>query len=95
MSRDAVEWHSLGELVAEGNAPPPYPLEALERSWEGTARVRVEFDDEGKPESVGLEGTSGHGILDEAALSAAKAWHMGGNRRRIVVVPVAFKLEDE
>ncbi len=94
-SAEAVEWHSLGELAAEGNTPPPYPLEALERSWEGTVRVRVEFDDEGRPAAVGLEGSSGHTILDEAALGTAKTWHISGGKRRIVVVPVAFKLEDE
>lgn len=91
----SVEWHSLGEMVAEGNAPPSYPLEALDRSWEGTVRVRVQFDDEGKPESVGLAESSGHSILDDAALSSAKSWHTAGGRRRLVEVPVAFKLEDE
>lgn len=91
----SAEWHSMGELVSQGNRPPEYPPEAMEREWEGTVKVKVEFDDEGRADAVGLESSSGHRILDEAALEAARTWRYTSRGRRIVVVPVAFKLEDE
>ncbi len=90
----APEWRSLHAVVSVGNRPPPYPAVAIEREWEGTARIRVEFDEEGNASSVFLDASSGHSILDEAALEAARGWHVEGGRRALIV-PVAFELSDE
>lgn len=87
----ATQWRALSEVVAFGNRPPEYPALALEREWEGTVRLKVDFDEGGRFESVTLESSSGHGILDEAALAAAKGWHVEGGRRSLIV-PVAFRL---
>jgi protein TonB len=76
-----------------GNAAPYYPELALARGWQGQVKLRLEFG-ELKPRVWVLE-SSGHAILDEAALTAAKHWHRPeGIKTARVVVPIDFQLED-
>jgi periplasmic protein TonB len=81
------------------NPRPQYPLAARRRGDHGTVLVRVLVTAEGLAASVGLEKTSGHPTLDEAALIAVKAWRFvpakqGGQAiESPYVVPVVFKLE--
>ncbi|MEQ1772845.1 MAG: energy transducer TonB [Burkholderiales bacterium] len=81
------------------NPRPAYPLAARRRGDQGTVLIRVLVSADGLAASVGLEKTSGHPSLDEAALSAVKSWRFvparqGGQAiESPYVVPVVFKLD--
>jgi periplasmic protein TonB len=93
---------TTGQLVRWGNAPPQYPLEAQNRGWEGNLRLRIRFTNEGRVSSADLVSSSGHRLLDDAALEAARQWkipeNFGWNRTRTVrltvEIPVEFRLVD-
>ena len=61
--------------------------------------VRVLVSADGQAASVGLEKSSGHSSLDEAALAAVKSWRFVPARQGAqaveapYVVPVVFKLD--
>src|SRR3989442_13169467 len=70
--------------VRFGNNPrPEYPRAAREAGWEGTTVLQVLVLPDGTAGSVTLQKTSGYAVLDEAALTAVKAWRfipaMDGN----------------
>ncbi len=81
------------------NPRPAYPLAARRRGDQGTVLIRVLVTADGLAASVGLEKTSGHSSLDEAALAAVKAWRFVPARQGTqaiespYVVPVVFKLD--
>ena len=81
------------------NPRPAYPLAARRRGDQGTVLVRVLVTAEGLAASVGLEKTSGHPSLDEAALTAVKSWRFVPARQGAqaigapYVVPIVFKVE--
>lgn len=58
----------------EYNSTPVYPDVARERRWEGTVRVRARVTASGDVESVSLERSSGHAMLDRSALEAVRQW---------------------
>ena len=94
--RAAPQWRALGDLVALGNTPPEYPAEALDREWEGVVRLLVDFDEAGGAAEVAVETSSGHGVLDQAAVEAARRWHLSeSGPKRSLIVPVSFRLSDE
>ncbi len=87
------QWRSLSEVLTLGNRPPTYPPEALEREWEGTVRVRVEFDEQGQAAQAEVDASSGFPLLDEAALGTARGWRIDSDgRRRVLLIPVSFQL---
>jgi TonB family protein len=53
---------------------PVYPWQALRRRLQGVTQVLVEVDIFGKVVTARVSQTSGHGILDRAALDAVKKW---------------------
>ena len=53
---------------------PPYPREARLSGWEGTVVLRILVDTEGQPAQVTIAASSGHALLDDAALATARAW---------------------
>lgn len=62
------------------------------RRLEGVAHVRFAITADGRPRELALAGSSGHGILDRAALAAVEAaaplpWVYGA-----LEVPVRFEL---
>lgn len=81
------------------NPAPDYPPIALRRGWEGTVRLRVTLDVQGHPIRVELAASSGHSILDEAALAAVRHWQFRPATRlgeavvTTVEVPIVFKLK--
>lgn len=81
------------------NPRPNYPLAARRRGDHGTVLVRVLVTADGQAASVGLEKSSGHPSLDEAALTAVKSWRFVPARQGAqaveapYVVPVVFKLD--
>ena len=83
------------------NPKPDYPSVAKIRSWEGTARLRVKVSTKGTSDSVEVEQTSGHEVLDEAAIEAVKQWQFVPAKRgdtaipSSVIVPIVFHLSED
>lgn len=84
---------SNNSLVTGHNIIPGYPEEARKNGWEGVVHLEIFLDPEGKAERVKLLSTSGHSILDVAALEAAQKWVFPKLSKSWVTVPVEFRLE--
>ena|SRR5579871_2411830 len=70
-----------------------YPLEAVQRGLEGDATVLVFLDTAGNVVAARLEASSGHRILDDAALHAARMLRsLPASAPREALVPVRFRL---
>lgn len=82
------------------NPPPAYPLAARRRGMEGRVLVRAEVQADGSCNRVELKKTSGHDLLDQAALEAVKKWRFVPARKggqavtAWVEVPITFNLEN-
>lgn len=80
------------------NPPPLYPRPALSRGWEGTVWLQVRVTAGGQVAELKLERTSGHSVLDRAALDAVRTWRfrparVGGRAvEGVVLVPVEFRI---
>jgi protein TonB len=62
-----------------------YPSEAMEQSWEGTARVKVHIGADGKIAGIEMVSSSGHDMLDEQArITVNKA-------KPFVLIPAALR----
>ncbi len=78
--------------------PPVYPRIARESGWEGTVLIRVAVQPDGRPDSIKVRKSSGHPVLDHAAIDAIKKWRFlpakDGNIpiRSIVEIPINFDL---
>jgi protein TonB len=69
-----------------------YPREAVLRGLEGEVLVSVTLDARGRVVAARLERGSGHAILDEAALVAARTLKSLPPGEREATLPVRFKL---
>jgi protein TonB len=70
-----------------------YPLEAVERGLEGQATVMLFLDDSGNVIASRLESSSGHAILDDAAVRAARSLRaLPPSAPREALLPVRFRL---
>jgi len=70
-----------------------YPEEAIARGLEGEVRLLITLDERGAIIDAQIAASSGHAILDQAALRAAQT--MGGLTgidRREIILPVQFRL---
>ena len=82
-----------------GNPAPRYPRTARRRGIEGRLVLQVLVDATGAARSVEVFATSGHGLLDEAAIDAVRRWRFVPGHRdgqaapTLVRVPVTFKLD--
>jgi protein TonB len=82
-----------------GNKPPRYPAEALRNHWEGTAILNVRVLPDGSVGEVLIKTSSGHDVLDQAAVQAVRHWHFnpmtldGRSGECEVDQPVRFVLE--
>jgi protein TonB len=82
------------------NPAPPYPSEARRRGWEGTVLLIVEIRENGRPERVTIKESSGHSVLDNAALGAVGRWTFvpaqqnGRPVRSVAEVPIIFSLQE-
>ena len=89
------------DAAYDRNPKPDYPGIARIRGWEGKVILRVQISEEGKVESVEIEKSSRHDLLDESALEAVKQWlfvpAMQGNQpiASSVLVPIIFTLQDQ
>jgi protein TonB len=68
--------------------------------WEGTVLLRMEIGADGMVTQLRVQRSSGHRLLDQAAIAAAQRWRFapetdGGFTMRVIVdVPVRFDLAD-
>jgi protein TonB len=82
------------------NPKPEYPALAKKRQWEGKVILKVRVLADGKASQVSIATSSGHDILDEAALEAVSQWHFVPAKRggqaveSWVNVPINFNLLD-
>lgn len=83
------------------NSPPPnYPAVAIANHWEGTVLLRVYIDADGIVEEVEVARSSGHPVLDGAAVNAVRRWRGAPAQRNGAAIsttellPVRFKLRD-
>jgi len=71
----------------------PYPAEAIARGLQGEALVLLFLDASGNAIAARLEASSGHALLDDAAVSAARSLRsMPASAPREALVPVRFRL---
>lgn len=77
---------------ARGNRPPYYPEMARRNGWQGLCMVRVSVTAEGRAASVSLARSSGHGILDQAALAAVRKWKFTPRMVRGTAVPCTVEV---
>lgn len=79
--------------------PPDYPARAVELDLTGTVVIRALLDPEGDPRDARVHRSSGHPMLDAAAVAAVRRWAFepaARDGRRIeawVEVPVHFRLQ--
>lgn len=82
-----------------GNQPPKYPYAARRRGMEGRVVVEVVVDHAGTVATAAISVSSGHRLLDRAALAAVKGWTFHPGRRggqaveAKIAIPIAFALE--
>jgi protein TonB len=80
------------------NPAPDYPPAAQKRGVEGRVVLKVHVLASGQPDSVAVARSSGHQVLDEAALKAVTQWAFAPARRGQnpvdgwVQVPLTFKI---
>ena len=71
-----------------------YPPEAIAQSIEGDVRLIIKLSDSGSVDDVIVASSSGHAILDNAAIKAAYAMgKLTGVTSRELILPVIFRLE--
>ncbi len=79
-------------------SPPAYPARAIELDLTGTVVVRALLDARGDPTETLVQRSSGHPILDSAAVAAVRRWAFepasrdGQQIAAWVEVPVHFRL---
>ena len=81
------------------NTVPPYPLKARRLGYEGIVMLKVLIDENGRVDDLMVLESSGHRVLDRAALSAVKKWLFepgteGGVKKKMwVKIPIHFDLK--
>ena len=78
-----------------GNPMPVYPKEALRKKWEGRAEVLYYVNPAGFVEKIHLKKSSGHSVLDNAALRALARYRYYPGQEGWVRHPVEFVLDFE
>jgi protein TonB len=82
------------------NPKPEYPAIAKRRQWQGKVILKVRVLADGKASQVSIATSSGHDVLDEAAVEAVSQWHFVPAKRggqaveSWVNVPINFNLLD-
>lgn len=82
------------------NRPPAYPRRARRLGWQGRVILRVRVTAHGRVETIRLSRSSGHDVLDRAALKAVRAWRFSPATlgpapvAAWIDVPILFRLTD-
>ena len=84
---------ALNTALAAMTREELYPRDAVQRGLEGRVVLLLNLDDRGRVQAVALASSSGHALLDQAALQAAgRIGGLPGGQRQ-VLLPVEFQLE--
>ncbi|HRG15818.1 MAG TPA: energy transducer TonB [Pseudomonadota bacterium] len=90
----------IGALSYLDAPPPRYPSRAITRHMEGDVLLRVTVGNDGRPEAIEVQQSSGHAVLDRAAVDQVrKRWRFrplivnGLPSRAIGLVPIRFSLD--
>ena len=81
------------------NPPPDYPAAAKELGLEGLVVIKVKVSKEGLPLSSSIAASSGHKILDEAAIESVLKWKFipakknGKPINGYVQIPIEFRIK--
>ena len=65
----------------ETNPRPQYPALARVNHWQGLVQLEVSVSDEGRVQRIEVIRSSGHDVLDEAAINAVRYWRFVPARR--------------
>ena len=82
------------------NPRPPYPMVARRMGWGGKVILNVEVLAEGACGAVNVSRSSGHKVLDNAAMETVRSWrfvparHAGRAITKWFQVPINFSVED-
>ena len=102
---DGIARHASPPPARPGGQPAPsvqrkldervyYPPEAIAQGWEGEVRLLITLDEGGRITDVRVAVSSGHTLLDEAAVKAAyAARRLPAESRREILWPVSFRLD--
>jgi len=71
---------------------PEYPLLAQKQHLEGTGLMEIHIKPNGSVESVRVLKTTGHGILDQAAIRGFSRWRFRPHSIRVVRMPVQYRM---
>jgi protein TonB len=80
------------------NPAPEYPIASRRRREEGVVMVKVTVEPNGAPSAISIATSSGHPLLDAAALDAVRRWTFDPARAggvpvsSLVTVPLRFSL---
>jgi protein TonB len=88
---DAVASPEVPVVVPGDNPAPDYPAAAVRRRLEGTVTIEIQVDAAGTAHQCRVLQTTGYGLLDDAALAAARRWRFDRGPGT-VQVPFAFRL---
>lgn len=89
------------DVASLNNPKPPYPLAARRLGLQGRVLLSAHVHASGVCAEVKLKESSGHALLDEAALGSVRRWRFIPARRgdrpvdSWVDVPVSFRLESQ
>ncbi len=85
---------------AHGNRKPDYPVMARSRGQQGLVLLRVDVAPSGTPIAVTVATSSGHPILDDAAVAAVRTWRFSPATQAGVPVaafadvPIQFRMAE-
>jgi len=88
------------QLGSKNNPLPSYPLIARKNGFEGKVLIEVQISQQGKIKTILLKKSSGHSVLDHAAMEGVKNWkfepakRMGLSVDGAVTIPLIFKLKN-
>ncbi|MDD2915917.1 MAG: energy transducer TonB [Gallionella sp.] len=83
------------------NPVPVYPMVARRMGWQGKVVLNVEVLASGSPGQIKLQQSSGHEVLDNAAMQAVRDWRFVAARQsgqavsRWFLVPIPFILKED
>ncbi len=69
---------------------PEYPLAARQRHWTGAGLFACNIRPEGTVTSVDVLRSTGHQMLDQAAITALRQWRFQQGNVKLVKVPLSF-----
>ncbi|RQS61564.1 energy transducer TonB [Burkholderia sp. Bp8963] len=81
------------------NPAPDYPATAQDYGWQGRVVLHVHVRADGSPDSIEVRRSSGHRVLDDAAVAAVRHWSFVPAKRGDtpvdgwVDVPLNFQLD--